>query len=193
MKNSGELIVITGPMFAGKTKMLLEKFQKASRKRRAILFKSGMDNRYSETEVVAHDGTRLPAAILPDGEECIRTLKEARNKYDIIGIDEGQFWQDTKGFSYALHELVFDSKTVYVSMLNKNSDGHPFSTSMELIPLADRVYVLRAECSKCGGKANFTQKVINGVETFGYDISSAGSNRYEARCRRHFVRPGKSN
>ena len=65
---------------------------------------------------------------------------------DVIGIDEAQFWQGTKGFSNTLHELVFDSKTVYVSMLNKNSDGFPFETSKELIPLADRVYVLQAKC-----------------------------------------------
>jgi len=190
MKRTGRLIVITGPMFSGKTKRLLEEFQKASRKRKAILYKSGMDNRYSETEVVAHDGSKLPAAILPEGEECIKALREAASRYDVIGIDEAQFWQGTKGFSDALHELVFDSKTVYASMLNKNSDGFPFIISSELIPLADRIYLLEAKCSKCGGRANFTQKVINGVETFGYDISSAGSNRYVARCRRHFVRPG---
>ena len=45
-----------------------------------ILFKSGMDNRYSTTEVVAHDGTRLPASILPEGEECIKALREAGNR-----------------------------------------------------------------------------------------------------------------
>ena len=189
MKKSGKLIVITGPMFAGKTKMLLEEFLKASKRGSAILFKSGMDNRYSETDVVAHDGTRLPAAILPEGNECIKALRDAGNHYDIIGIDQGQFWQGTNGFTDALHDLTFDSKSVYVAILNKNSDGYPFETSKELFPLADRIHLLQAKCAKCGGKANFTQKVINGVETFGYDISSAGSNRYEARCRKHFVRP----
>ena len=186
----GKLIVITGPMFAGKTTRLLREMQKASKNRKAILFKSGIDNRGGDSYIMTHDGTRMPATVLPDGERCIATLKEISKNYDVIGIDEGQFWKASPGFSRALDELASGSKLVFVELLNLRADGKPFDVSMELMPLADRIYLLQARCSKCGKRANFTQRVMNGRETFGDEFVIGGSECYKARCREHFVKVG---
>ncbi len=187
-----KLIVITGPMFAGKTTMLIEEAKKAAyANRKIVLFRSEIDNRYSISEVVSHDGVKLSAVTLPRGEECIKTLKEAANDYEIIFIDEGHFWKDTKGFAQALDEIVYMSRTVYVAMLNKDIDGLPFGISKELVPLADNVHTLEAKCVKCGNVATFTQRVVDGVENFEDKFMPGGSNLYQARCRNCFVRHNK--
>ena len=192
MGRSGKLIVITGPMFSGKTTRLLKEVRKASKNKKAVLFRSAMDKRYSATEVVSHDGMRLPAMTLESGQGCISTLKEVANDYDVIAIDEGQFWQETGGFADALDDLAYGSKRVYVAMLNKDANGNPFRISKDLLPLADTIYCLESKCSKCKGKANFSQRIMNGIEVHGDDFVVGGSDVYEPRCRKHFVRPGNS-
>ena len=191
MRKLGELIVITGPMFAGKTTLLLKEVQKASKRRKAILFRSAIDDRYSTTEIVSHDGFRLPAVTLEKNEGCISALKAAAVEYDIIAIDEGQFWQGTKGFIEILDGLAYDSKLVYVAMLNTKADGNPFEISKQLMPLADRIYCLYSKCSKCSRRAICTQRVINGEASFGDEFVVGCSSIYEPRCRKHFTRPNK--
>ncbi len=187
----GKLIVITGPMFAGKTTRLIEELKGEAHDRKVILFKSQMDNRKSATDVVTHDGLSMPAQILPNGEECARVLRQAAREYEVIGIDEGQFWKASPRFSETLEEIVSKhSKTVYVALLNRRADGKPFDVSMKLLPLADTVYSLEASCSKCGGPATMTQRLVNGVEAFGEEFVVGGSEKYEARCREHFVKVG---
>ncbi len=189
MKKTGKLIIITGPMFAGKTTTLIKVVQKAlDSGKKTILFRSAIDNRYSTSEVVSHNGARLPGVILPNGEECIKTLNEAAKDHDIIAIDEGHFWQDAEGFSDALDELAFNSKSVYVALLDRKSNGKPFKVASELMPLADNILHLEAKCVKCGDKATFTQRIINGKENFGGNILVGGQEAYEARCRSCFVR-----
>ena len=191
MGSSGRLIVITGPMFAGKTTRLIEELTKEARDRKVILFKSQMDDRKSATDVVTHDGLSMPALALPNGEECAKVLKQAAREYDVIGIDEGQFWKASPRFSETLEEIASKySRTVYVALLNKRADGKPFDVSMKLLPLADKIYLLEAKCSKCNGPATMTQRLVNGVEAFGEEFVVGGSEKYEARCREHFVKVG---
>ncbi len=193
MANTGKLIVITGPMFAGKTTKLLSEIQKAHKsKKKVILFKSAIDNRYSDVDVVSHNGARFPAVTLPDGAEGIKALYEAAENYDVIGIDEGHFWDDTKGLADTLNKLAFKSKSIYVAMLNRKSDGTSFNLSKELLPFADHVQFINAKCARCAKDATFTQRVTP-YRTVNGEISYVGGKEdYEARCRNCFTPPPKA-
>lgn len=181
--------MITGPMFSGKTTMLIKEIERSrARENSAVLLKSAMDTRYSVNDVVTHDGVRLPAMVLPEGEPCVPTLKRIAEDYDVIGVDEGHFWDGTPGLAAALDELAFSSKTVYVAMLNRKNIGTPFDLSKELIPLADEVFFLAARCARCGGKATFTQRITN-YRIEGKQKFVGGAGDYEARCRSCFVKP----
>lgn len=189
MGNKGRLIVITGPMFAGKTTLLLKELANQAAGRKTILFKSDMDNRRSISDVVTHDGISMPAVILPNGDQCAKVLRQAAIDYEVIGIDEGQFWKDSAKFCETIDEIVSEqSRTVYVALLNRRADGKPFDVSSRLLPLADRVHLLEASCSKCAGPATMTQRLVNGLEVFGEEFVVGGSEKYEARCREHFVK-----
>ena len=186
----GRLFVITGPMFAGKTTMLINMLSGAVKEnKKVVLFKSQVDDRYSISDVVTHDGLTFSAYLLPTGRECIGRLYEAADKNDVIGIDEGQFWHGTEGFCDALDRIAFMGKEIYISLLNRDAMGEPFTVATEIIPKADGVQVLHSKCSRCGGKASLTQRVKDGVEQFGKQMQIGGNDIYEARCRKCFVMP----
>ena len=53
--NIGTIEVITGPMFAGKSEELLRRINRLKyAKKKFLVFKPTIDDRYSETEVVSH-------------------------------------------------------------------------------------------------------------------------------------------
>ncbi len=188
MVEAGKLIVITGPMFSGKTTKLISEISKARKKNlRAVVLKSAIDTRYSRSDVVSHDGLKLPAMVLPDGEACIPVLRRIACDYDVIGIDEGHFWDGVPGLAAALDDLAFDSKIIYVSMLNRKNMGTSFDIGEKLLPLADHIYSLGAHCSQCGRKAAFTQRITN-YRTGGKQKFVGGAGDYEPRCRTHFMR-----
>ena len=188
MKTPGRIIVIVGPMFAGKTTKLIGELKKAQGKNlKTVVFKSPFDNRYSKSKVVSHAGESVPALILPVDASCTKVLNSAAEKYDVIGIDEGQFWADAEGFVDSLNKLAFDSKIIYVSMLNKDHAGKPLRLSRELIPIADEVLSLNAKCAVCGNEsASLTQRLIPMKSNAKLEDMVGGAETYQPRCRNCF-------
>ncbi|KAM0072826.1 putative thymidine kinase [Helianthus debilis subsp. tardiflorus] len=66
-KSTGEIHVIVGPMFAGKTTTLLHRIRsEATNGRNIALIKSSKDTRYAIDSVVTHDGNKHPCWPLSD-------------------------------------------------------------------------------------------------------------------------------
>ena len=54
-KKHGSLVVITGPMFSGKTEELLRRIHLSNHAQKGhLIFKPQIDNRYSTNKVVSH-------------------------------------------------------------------------------------------------------------------------------------------
>ncbi len=192
MKNIiiGKLIIITGPMFSGKTSRLIELLEREMLAgRNTLLFKPEIDKRYDTTYVTTHKGIRLPAIVLPVNDEGVDKMRNLSENVDVIGIDEAQFWNHNSTLPAIVDELASGRKIVYVAALNKNHLGMPFKTSQEIIARADQVYTLNAVCAKCGEDATFTQRIMNGKEMFGETIKIGGMESYEPRCRNCYVQP----
>ncbi|MDE1768293.1 MAG: thymidine kinase [Candidatus Micrarchaeota archaeon] len=185
MAKPGRLVVIIGPMFAGKTTKLIGELRKEQkRKRRTIVFKADFDSRYSSAEVVSHDGVKVPAYRIPTTQKSLGLIRKISESYEVIALDEGHFWTETEGMADLLNELAFSSKIVYVSMLSTGMWGEPFKIGKELIPLADKVYSLEAKCAKCGkGNAIFTQRVAPYKEGASMADMVGGAKEYQPRCR----------
>ena len=83
-------ILTTGPMFAGKTTALLERVAEEEAKGlRVTLVKSCKDRRYSDDEIVSHDGTARrcnAVGLLDELHEVIG--HEEWNDTDVIAVDE---------------------------------------------------------------------------------------------------------
>jgi thymidine kinase len=192
MKNisMGRLVLITGPMFSGKTSRLIELLEREILAgRNTLLFKPEIDKRYDTTFVTTHKGMRLPAIVLNTDNDGVKKMYELSKNVDVIGIDEAQFWDHDSILPEVADRIASEDKIVYVAALNKNHTGTPFKTSMEIIARADQVYSLTAVCAKCGEDATFTQRVMNGKEVFGEQIKVGGIESYEPRCRKCFVYP----
>jgi thymidine kinase len=187
----GKLVVISGPMFSGKTSRLIELLEREMIAGRKIeLFKPEIDKRYSQAEVVTHKGAKLPAKVLPLSEEGVSKILEFGKAVDAVGIDEAQFWPLESKLPEILDQIAFSGKIVYVSVLNRDHAGLPFGIAMELMARADYVQSLNAVCARCGSDdAYFTQRVIAGKEVFGERVKVGGKELYEPRCRRCFVKP----
>lgn len=189
------LYVITGPMFAGKTTELLRilnKYRIAGYK--TLLVKPSIDRRYSDREVVSHDGIRMEALAVEPSLDGLARVAEVLYSHDVVGFDEFQFFEYSRGLVDFILKLSSE-RLVYVASLNLDFRGEPWEVVKELLPYADEVQTLYAVCTyvdpetgrKCGKPASRTQRLIDGRPA-PYDsprILVGGKESYEARCRKH--------
>lgn len=192
MNHEGFLEVITGPMFAGKTTELIKRVERQIfAKRKAALFKPSIDTRYSEDHVVAHNGLRYEAYIVPTTEEGVKRIVDLTigEGYEVIGIDEVQFFPPS--IVGALNELADEGVYVIASGLNLDFKGEPFEVTRELLVRADNVVYLTAVCTVCGRPATRSQRLIDGkpAPRDSPVILVGGRESYEARCRLHHEVP----
>ncbi|KAM7270603.1 hypothetical protein ACFE04_029817 [Oxalis oulophora] len=180
---SGEVHVIVGPMFAGKTTALLRRIKLETTKgRNVMMVKSSKDTRYAIDSVVSHDGVKYPCWALPDLMSFHHKLgEEAYNKVDVIGIDEAQFFDDL--YDFCCKAADRDGKTVIVAGLDGDYLRRSFGSVLDVIPLADTVTKLTARCELCGKKAFFTFRKTQDTKT----ELIGGADMYMPVCRQHYV------
>mmetsp|Transcript_38459 Transcript_38459/g.44074 ORF Transcript_38459/g.44074 Transcript_38459/m.44074 type:complete len:146 (+) Transcript_38459:15-452(+) len=136
----GMIDLVLGPMFAGKSTELLrriKRFKVASRK--CLVIKYAFDTRYSEKCVSTHDKQMIEAV------SC-KNLTEIEDKaidFDVIGIDEGQFFPEIVEFCESMANL---GKIIIIAALDGTFERKPFGRILELIPLAESVTKLDAVC-----------------------------------------------
>ncbi|XP_055834440.1 thymidine kinase-like [Solanum dulcamara] len=179
----GEIHVIIGPMFAGKTTALLRRVNLESNDgRNVVMIKSSKDTRYAVDAVVTHDGTKFPCWSLPDLSSFKQRFgADAYEKVDVIGIDEAQFFEDL--YEFCCNSADLDGKTVIVAGLDGDYLRKSFGSVLDIIPLADTVTKLTARCEVCNRRAFFTFRKTSETET----ELIGGANVYMPVCRQHYV------
>ncbi|MGD9675790.1 MAG: thymidine kinase [Candidatus Bipolaricaulia bacterium] len=186
---TGQLEVVTGCMFSGKTEELIRRLERVRIARGTILlYKPTIDDRSSTTSVMTHYGRAFAAHLLAPGNETLAALegivgRPAIDAAAVIAFDEGNF------FSAKLPELcqtlVALGKRVIVAGLDLTFAEEPFGPMPTLLSLADQVDKLHAVCVKCGAAATRSQRLIDGkpASASGPVIQVGGLGSYEARCR----------
>lgn len=148
---AGKLTVNAGGMFSGKSTELLrqgKRHQLAGRK--VIYIKPSIDNRYSENEIVTHDGMRV-AALNVNRNSFFHDNPHVQDA-DVILIDEGQFFD--RAALTSINGLLLQGKDVIVSGLDMDRYGQPFGIVMPyLLSVAEEVKKFRAVCFNCGADA----------------------------------------
>ncbi|GLT50778.1 hypothetical protein SLA2020_242400 [Shorea laevis] len=180
---SGEIHVIVGPMFAGKTTTLLRRIQAESKSgRRVAIIKSNKDTRYGLDSIVTHDGAKFPCWALAN----LSSFKgefgpDAYDQLDVIGIDEAQFFEDL--YDFCRDAADCDGKTVIVAGLDGDYLRRSFGSVLDIIPLSDSVTKLTARCELCGKQAFFTLRKTEETQT----ELIGGADVYMPVCRQHYV------
>ncbi len=183
MKNKplGQITVVCGSMFAGKSEELIRLARRALyAKKKVQVFKPVIDSRYHETMVVTHMGVTHEAA-------PVRSVAEMRGKIDpdtqVICVEEAQFFDDS--LADLCVELADKGKHVVCAGLDQDFRRKPFGPMPLLLTIADEVIKLRAICAVCGNLASHTYRMIDGKPAHIDDpiVLVGATESYEARCR----------
>ena len=177
----GWIEVVCGSMFSGKTEELIRRVRRAQIARQKVqVFKPAIDTRYTEREVMSHNGMQVEAVPVEDTAQLRALIKPDTT---VVALDEAQFFDDD--VVLLCEELAHREVRVIVAGLDMDFRGEPFGPMPTLMARAEQVDKLQAICVVCGGPASRTQRLING-QPAAYDdpvILVGASEVYEARCR----------
>lgn len=186
---TGSITFFTGPMACGKTLELVRHLQiYAAQQVPTICLRPALDTRSSRVESrsgLAYDGLTVP-------ENDMEAIKSAMASYDVIGIDELQFFP--RELVPILDEAMRNGKTILVSGLDTDFRGQIFPTAIALMSIPETVIQRsRAVCSVCRQhNATRTQRLRNGEPVRADDpvvtVEQAGvAVTYEPRCVEHHM------
>jgi thymidine kinase len=167
-------------MFSGKSEELIRRLRRAEiAGQRVAIFKPAIDDRYAAADVVSHAGARMRAVPI----SCVRELRWRSHGYEVIGIDEVQFFEHT--VVEAALELAEAGARVIAAGLDQDFRRLPFGPIPDLLAHAEFVDKLQAVCHRCGGPATSTQRLVDGrpAPYSGETVVVGASEQYEARCR----------
>lgn len=183
--HAGQLEVICGSMFCGKTEELIRRVRRAIIAKQCVqVFKPAIDNRYHADSVTSHDGQNFEAEVINASSEISAAL---RSNTTVVAIDEVQFFDS--GIVQVVNELADNGLRVICAGLDLDFRGEPFGCMPELLARAEDVTKLHAICVVCGEQASRTQRLVNG-QPARYDdpVIMVGAHEvYEARCREHHI------
>jgi thymidine kinase len=176
----GKLEMIIGPMFSGKSTELIREIRLAKViEKKVLVIKPLLDDRYENNKIISHSF---------ESEECntidfLYKLNDQVIKYDLIVIDEGQFFPDLKE---AVIKWVEEyNKEVLVGGLDGDFKRQPIGKILDLIPYADKCKKISSMCKLCndGTKAIFSHRTSDNNE----QVQIGGSESYAPLCRKHYI------
>jgi len=187
-KSIGNIHLILGCMFSGKTSELIRIVQRYKCIDKKILLVNYIeDKRYSENSsntisqemVYTHDKVGYTCVSLDN----IDSLLNLTNEYDVFAINEGQFFNNIYSISQELCEKY--NKDVIICGLDGDFKRQSFKNNLlDLIPIADTVQILTAYCSICKDEtpARFSKRITTETEQ-----KVIGSTNYIPVCRYHYL------
>ena len=179
MMHRGRIEVICGSMFSGKTEELIRRLKRAKFARQKVeIFKPSMDVRYSEEEVVSHEGNAISSTPV-DSSASILLLG---SDVDVVGIDEAQLFDEH--IVEVCNTLANSGTRVIVAGLDLDFKGQPFGPMPKLLSIADEVTKVHAICVRCGALAYISHRLVD-VEK---QVLLGEKMEYEPLCRDCFKR-----
>ena len=181
-EKKGQIEVICGSMFSGKTEELIRRLNRAKIARQKVeIFKPSVDKRYSDTEVVSHNENAIRSTPVNFAGDILLLSGDC----DVVGIDEAQFF-DTEIVTVA-QKLARQGKRVILAGLDMDFEGSPFDPMPKLMAVAEYVTKVHAICMKCGDLAAFSFRLSDSKQ----QVMLGEKDAYEARCRKCFFEDKK--
>ena len=178
----GRIEVVCGSMFSGKTEELIRRINRARIARQRVeIFKPAIDTRYSEADVVSHDGGTIVSTPVENSQAILLLASEA----DVVGIDEAQFFDG--GLVDVCNELANAGKRVIVAGLDMDFKGQPFGPMPALCAIAEDVTKVHAICVRCGDLAYVSHRIVAGDK----QVLVGEQQEYEPLCRGCYRRVGQ--
>lgn len=177
-KMNGQIQLITGCMFSGKTTELLRRIQNyVHAEKKCLLVKSSKDTRTNG--IKSHTGQKPNKFVKIIKLDNLKVLTNKFSDFDVIGIDEAQFFD---GLVNVCVNLAESDKIVIVAGLNGDFKRTPFGEICKLIPQCESITKLNAICSTCKSPASFSKRICDKRCL----ILLGGIESYVACCRKCF-------
>ena len=152
----GWIEIICGSMFSGKTEELIRRLNRAKYAKQKIkVFKPIIDSRFKKDFVFSHDKNQIESKSVSKSSD----IKIKAKGYDVIGIDEAQFFDN--GIVKICNDLANEGIRVIVAGLDMDYKGNPFGPMPNLMAIAEYVTKLHAICTKSGNLANHSYRISN--------------------------------
>ncbi len=176
-ERKGQIEVICGSMFSGKTEELIRRLNRARIARQKVeIFKPAVDKRYHELDVVSHNENSIRSTPVNFAEDILLLSGDC----DVVGIDEVQFFDDQ--IVIVAQKLANQGKRVIMAGLDMDFEGKPFEPMPRLMAIAEFVDKVHAICMKCGDLAAFSFRLSDSKQK----VMLGEKESYEARCRKCF-------
>ncbi|SHN25427.1 thymidine kinase [Cyclobacterium lianum] len=173
----GQIEVICGSMFSGKTEELIRRLNRAIIARQKVeIFKPSVDIRYDERNVVSHNESIIRSTPVQFANDILLLAGNC----DVVGIDETQFFDEQ--IVTVAERLARSGVRVILAGLDMDFEGKPFEPMPQLLAVAEYVTKVHAICMKCGDLASFSYRLSAEKSK----VMLGEKESYEARCRRCF-------
>lgn len=180
----GDIDLITGPMFAGKSQEMLKRLSKFHlAKKECLLIRSKLDDRAADgKDLTACTHNKLSAG----GIKVIvaSTIKECLDRIDTkvqaIGIDEGQFFNDINEGCDIIAKMGIQ---VIVAALDSDMNRRVFPAMIELFGNCTSIKKLKGVCNKCHCMNAIFSSLRNAPLAGQGNILVGGADKYESLCR----------
>lgn len=180
-----KLIVIHGPMFAGKTTEVLARVAAAhARGERALVIKPERDTRYAADEVVTHAGERIPARNARSAADIVAVVEREVDAPALVVIDEVHFFASDA--VAPIDALLARGITVVVAGCDIDHFGDLFAPFDALLPRADERVHKTGSCARCGGASTHSERLVASTDR----IIVGGAAEFIATCAKCF-RPSR--
>lgn len=165
--------LIIGSMFSGKSTELIRRCKTYIAIQKKVLVINHSNDTRCKNQIQTHDNISF---------EAIKTnnlLDLEINNYDVIAIDESQFFNNLKTF-VQMHEKK--NINIIIAGLDGDSNREKFGEILDLIPICNKVTKLSAMCAMCkdGTLGIFSKKIIDNNDK----ICIGASKEYLSVCRK---------
>jgi thymidine kinase len=167
------LEVVCGPMFAGKTTMLLRRVAEARAAGVVVqIVRPALDHRSAADAIETHGGERMQGISVASAQQVIAAVGEAQ----LVVIDEAHFFGGA--LAGACEALLHRGVSVIAAGVDIDHFGGAFEPFPALFAMAHAVHRLQGTCARCGQPSTHTQRLVPG----GARIVVGGAEAYEPRC-----------
>ncbi len=178
-----------GAMGCSKTaQALITKFNYEERGMKVLLLKPAIDDREGDALVRSRIGLEAPCVMTKETDNLYQLYEKSYSDCNVIIVDECQFLQTEQVDQ--LGDIVLE-KNIPVLCFGLGTDftTHLFPGSKRLFEIAESITEIKSVC-RCGAKATVNARFDdNGHVVFSGDqICIGGNNRYEAMCRRCWIK-----
>lgn len=177
------LELFLGPMFAGKTTRLIERYNEKCEevgKEKCLAINYALDKRYSlESEIVSHDQLKIECYSILDLAEFVKTTETQAKilEAEYIFINEAQFFKDLLQLTLFLKNVL--KKNLVLCGLDLDFKRNKFGELVDLTDHATSVHYLTGRCNtrNCLNPSLYSHRKTNSVEQV-----LIGTSEYEPLC-----------